>query len=124
MVPVGVVLGIAMDDIAVGEFGVIAIDGVFTVPKVSAAEINQGETLTWVVASGSFDNNAATAVTDDITGATAFADEDAGSSVTSLAVKFTDVPCTVKSYVNHGSGPKSCRARISQMGQVRYLYRR
>ncbi|MFA0792671.1 capsid cement protein, partial [Microbulbifer echini] len=48
VVPVGAVLGVAMDDIAVGETGVLAIDGVFTVPKVSAAEINQGESLTWV----------------------------------------------------------------------------
>ncbi|WP_444958095.1 capsid cement protein [Microbulbifer sp. ZKSA002] len=79
VVPVGAVLGVAMDDIAVGESGVIAIDGVFTVPKVSAAEIDQGETLTWVVASSSFDNNAATVTTGDITGATAFAAENAGS---------------------------------------------
>ncbi|WP_445358096.1 capsid cement protein [Microbulbifer sp. ANSA005] len=96
-VVVGVVLGVAMDDIAVAESGVIGIDGVFSAPKVSAAEINQGETLTWVVASKSFDNNAATAATGDITDAMAFAAEDAGSSVTSLAVKFTGVPGTVKS---------------------------
>ncbi|WP_445354546.1 DUF2190 family protein [Microbulbifer sp. EKSA008] len=97
VVAVGAVLGVAMDDIAVGESGVIGIDGVFTVPKVSAAEVNQGETLTRVVASSSFDNNAATAATGDITGATAFAAEAAGSSVTSFAVKFTGVPGTVKS---------------------------
>ncbi|BBM00454.1 DUF2190 family protein [Microbulbifer sp. GL-2] len=93
---VGAVLGVAMDDIAVGETGVLAIDGVFSVPKVSAAEINQGETLTWVVASSAFDSNAATAATGDITGPTAFAAEAAGNGVTSLAVKFTGVPGTVK----------------------------
>ncbi|WP_444925302.1 capsid cement protein [Microbulbifer sp. TRSA002] len=92
----GAVLGVAMDDIAVGASGVIAIDGVFTVPKVSAAEINQGETLTWVVASSSFDDNATTTATGDITGATAFAAEAAGNGVTSFAVKFTGVPGTVK----------------------------
>ncbi|WP_444945046.1 DUF2190 family protein [Microbulbifer sp. ZKSA006] len=75
------------------EPGVLAIDGVFTVPKVSAAEINQGESLTWVVASSSFDDNAATG---DITGSTAFAAEAAGDGVTSFAVKFTGVPGTVK----------------------------
>ncbi|WP_226649336.1 DUF2190 family protein [Microbulbifer variabilis] len=96
VVPVGAVLGVAMDDIAVGTSGVIAIDGVFTVPKVSAAEIGQGETLTWVVSSSSFDSNAATAATGDITGPTAFAAEAAGNGVTSLAVKFTGVPGTVK----------------------------
>ncbi|WP_299589584.1 DUF2190 family protein [uncultured Microbulbifer sp.] len=96
VVPVGAVLGVAMDDIAVGETGVLAIEGVFTVPKVSAAEINQGESLTWVTASSAFDSNAATAATGDITGATAFAAEAAGAGTASLAVKFTGVPGTVK----------------------------
>ncbi|GAA5446140.1 hypothetical protein Misp06_04349 [Microbulbifer sp. NBRC 101763] len=96
VIVVGAVLGVAMDDIAVGESGVIGIDGVFTVPKVSAAVIGQGEALTWVVASSSFDSNAATAATGDITGPTAFAAEVAGNGVTSLAVKFTGVPGTVK----------------------------
>ncbi|WP_444933599.1 DUF2190 family protein [Microbulbifer sp. JTAC008] len=97
VVPVGTVLGVAMDDIAVGESGVVGVDGVdgvFTVPRVSAAEINQGETLTWVVASRSFDNNAATG---DIIGATAFAAEAAGAGAANLAGKYTGVPGTVKS---------------------------
>ncbi|GAA5446193.1 hypothetical protein Misp06_04402 [Microbulbifer sp. NBRC 101763] len=93
---VGAVLGVAMDDIAVGASGVIAIEGVFTVPKVSAAEINQGETLTWDVSVAAFNNSAATAATGDITGPTAFAAEAAGDGVTSLAAKFTGVPGTVK----------------------------
>ncbi|WHI52976.1 DUF2190 family protein [Microbulbifer sp. MLAF003] len=93
---VGAVLGVAMDDIAVGASGVIAIEGVFTVPKVSAAEISQGETLTWDVSVAAFNNSAATAATGDITGPTAFAAEAAGNSITSLAVKFTGVPGTVK----------------------------
>ncbi|WP_444941359.1 DUF2190 family protein [Microbulbifer sp. ZKSA004] len=94
VVPVGTVLGVAMDDIAVGESGVVGVDGVFTVPRVSAAEINQGETLTWVVASKLFDNNAAAG---GITGATAFAAEAAGAGAANLAGKFTGVPGTVKS---------------------------
>ncbi|WP_444946569.1 capsid cement protein [Microbulbifer sp. VTAC004] len=85
-----------MDDIAVGASGVIAIEGVFIVPKVSAAEIRQGETLTWDVSVAAFNNSAATAATGDITGPTAFAAEAAGDGVTSLAVKFTGVPGTVK----------------------------
>jgi predicted RecA/RadA family phage recombinase len=96
VIAVGAVLGVAMDDIAVGESGVIAIDGVFSVPKVSGAMIGQGETLTWVVFSKAFDDSAATAATGDITGATAFAAEAAGDGVISLAVKFTGVPGTVK----------------------------
>ncbi|WP_444902183.1 capsid cement protein [Microbulbifer sp. SSSA007] len=96
VVTVGAVLGVAMDDIAVGESGVIAIDGVFTVPKVSGAVIGQGETLTWDVSAKAFDDAAATAASGDITGSTAFAAEAAGNGVTSLAVKFTGVPGTVK----------------------------
>ncbi|WP_444909319.1 capsid cement protein [Microbulbifer sp. TRSA005] len=93
---VGAVLGVAMDDIAVGESGVIAIEGVFTVPKVSGAVIGQGELLTWDVSAAAFDDSTATAATGDITGPTAFAAEAAGDGVTSLAVKFTGVPGTVK----------------------------
>ncbi|WP_444922803.1 capsid cement protein [Microbulbifer sp. DLAB2-AF] len=93
---VGAVLGVAMDDIAVGASGVIAIEGVFTVPKVSGAEISQGETLTWDISAVAFDDSAATAATGDITGPAAFAAEAAGDGVTSLAVKFTGVPGTVK----------------------------
>ncbi|QFT54587.1 DUF2190 family protein [Microbulbifer sp. THAF38] len=92
----GAVLGVAMDDIAVGESGVIAIDGVFTVPKVSGAVIGQGESLTWDISAAAFDDSAATAATGDITGPTAFAAESAGNGATSLAVKFTGVPGTVK----------------------------
>ncbi|WP_444890036.1 capsid cement protein [Microbulbifer sp. DLAB2-AA] len=93
---VGAVLGVAMDDIAVGESGVIAIDGVFTVPKVSGAVIAQGESLTWDVSAAAFDDSAATAATGDITGPTAFVAEAADDGVISLAVKFTGVPGTVK----------------------------
>ncbi|WP_444958112.1 capsid cement protein [Microbulbifer sp. ZKSA002] len=96
VVPVGAVLGVAIDDNAVGESGVIGIDGVFTVPKLSAAEINQGETLTWMVVSKSFDNNAATAATGDITVEMVFAAEAAGAGAASLALKFTGVPGIVK----------------------------
>ncbi|WP_444901335.1 capsid cement protein [Microbulbifer sp. SSSA007] len=93
---VGAVLGVAMDDIVVGASGVIAIEGVFTVPKVSGAVIAQGNSLTWDVSAGAFDDAAATAATGDITGPTAFAAEAAGNGATSLAVKFTGVPGTVK----------------------------
>ncbi|MFA0812683.1 DUF2190 family protein [Microbulbifer epialgicus] len=96
VVAIGAVLGVAMDDIAEGESGVIAIEGVFTVPKVSGAVIGQGQPLTWDVSAKAFDDAAATAATGDITGPTAFAAEAAGNGATSLAVKFTGVPGTVK----------------------------
>ena len=89
------VLGVALTDIAQGDTGSVQIEGVFTVPKVSGAVIAQGETLTWDVSAGAFDDNLAVAATGDITGAATVAFEAAGNGVTSLAVKFTGVPGTV-----------------------------
>jgi len=96
VVAIGAVLGVADDAIAVGDSGVVAIEDVFTVPKVSGAVIGQGETLTWDVSAKAFDDAAATAASGDITGSIAFAAEAAGNGATSLAVKFTGVPGTVK----------------------------
>lgn len=94
VVVMGQTLGVALVDIANGATGSVAIDGVYTAPKVSAAVIAQGESLTWDVSAGAFDDNAATPATGDITGPTAVAFEAAGNGVTSLKVKFTGVPGT------------------------------
>lgn len=96
VVVVGQTLGVALVAIAVGATGSVAIDGVFKVPKVSGAVIAQGESLTWDVSAGAFDDNAATPATGDITGPCAVAFEAAGNGVTSMLVKFTGVPGTVK----------------------------
>lgn len=95
VVKVGGTLGVALTDIANGEQGAIQIEGVFTVPKVSGAVIAQGESLTWDVSAGAFDDNAATPATGDVTGAAAVAFEAAGNGVTSFDVKFTGTPGTV-----------------------------
>jgi predicted RecA/RadA family phage recombinase len=95
VVKVGQILGVALVDIAVGESGSVQIEGVFTVPKVTAAVIAQGESLTWDVSAGKFDDNAATPATGDVTGAAAVAFEAAGNTATELDVKFTGVPGTV-----------------------------
>lgn len=95
VVKVGKILGVALVDIANGATGSVAIEGVFTVPKVSGAVIAQGENLTWDVSAGAFDDNAATPATGDVTGAPAIAFEAAGNGVTSFDVKFTGVPGTV-----------------------------
>ena len=96
VVAIGQILGVALVDIANGETGSVAIEGVFSVPKVSGAVIAQGESLTWDVSAGAFDDNAATAATGDITGAPAVAFEAAGNGVTTLKVRFTGIPGTVK----------------------------
>ena len=95
VVVVGKVLGVCLVDIANGATGSVALDGVFSVPKVSAAVIAQGENLTWDASAAAFDDNAATPATGDVTGPPAVAFEAAGNGVTSLLVKFTGVPGTV-----------------------------
>ena len=96
VVVVGQTLGVALVGIAIGATGSVALEGVFDAPKVSGAVIAQGESLTWDVSAGAFDDNAAIAATSDVTGPCAVAFEAAGNGVTTLAVKFTGVPGTVK----------------------------
>ncbi len=95
VVVIGKVLGVCLVDIAAGATGSVALDGVFSVPKVSGAVIAQGENLTWDASAAAFDDNAAVAATGDVTGPPAIAFESAGNGVTSLLVKFTGVPGTV-----------------------------
>lgn len=99
VVKMGNILGVALVDIPNGATGSVAVRGVFRVPKVSGAVIKAGESLTWDVSAasgaGSFDDNAATPATGDVTGAAAVAFEDAGNGDTTLAVMFTGVPGTV-----------------------------
>ena len=94
VVAVGQILGVALKDISNNTTGSVAVDGVFAVPKVSAAVIAAGESLTWDASAAAFDDNAATPATGDITGAAAVAFQAAGNGVTTLNVKFTGVPGT------------------------------
>ena len=95
VVAMGQTLGVALVDIADTASGAVAIKGVFTVAKVSAAVIAQGESLTWDVSVSGFDDNAATPATGDVTGPPAMAAEAAGNGVTSFDVLFTGTPGTV-----------------------------
>lgn len=95
VVKMGNTLGVALVDIANGDVGAVSCCGVFTVPKVSGAVIAQGESLTWDVSAGAFDDNAAVAASGDVTGPAAHAWESAGNGVTTIAVKFTGCPGTV-----------------------------
>ncbi len=54
---------------ASGETIPVAVEGVFTLPKVSAAVFVQGEKLIWDDSAGAFDDSAATPASGDITGA-------------------------------------------------------
>lgn len=86
VVVVGNLVGVAITDIANGEVGAVGIDGVWELPKVSAAVIAAGETVNYDVSAGEFDDNAATAATGDLTGG-CVAVEAAGNGDTTVKVK-------------------------------------
>jgi predicted RecA/RadA family phage recombinase len=79
-------LGVALTDIANGDTGAVAIEGVFTLPKVSAAVFAVGEKLIWDTSAGAFDDSSATPASGDITGA----------AVAIVAGANTETTCTVK----------------------------
>lgn len=91
VVRAGQILGVAATDAAIGE-EVELLFGVYTVPKVTAAVIAQGESLTWDASAAKFDDNLAVAASGDVTGAAAVAWEAAGNGVTELDVLLTGVP--------------------------------
>jgi len=86
VVATGHCIGVALVDIADGATGSVAVEGVFTVPKVSAAVFTQGEKLIWDASASAFDDSAATPATGDIT----------GGAVAWIAGANTETTCTVK----------------------------
>jgi predicted RecA/RadA family phage recombinase len=87
VVVVGQQLGIALVDIAATTgTGSVALSGVYSVPKVSAAVIAQGESVIYDVSASAFDDNAATPATGDVSGC-CVAMEAAGNGVTTVNVK-------------------------------------
>ena len=78
-------IGIALVAIANGASGAVQIDeGVFEVPKVSAAVFKQGESLIWDKSAGKFDDNQATPATGDVSGAVIAAADGANGETTCL----------------------------------------
>ncbi|MCA8932077.1 MAG: DUF2190 family protein [Rhodospirillaceae bacterium] len=67
-VVIGEQIGILAVDIANGASGTVYMEGVFTVPKVSAAEIGQGESVIWDASEGAFEDSLATPATGDVSG--------------------------------------------------------
>lgn len=83
-------LGAALVAIADGASGSVAVDGVFTAPKVSAAVFAQGEKLLFDVSAGSgvgaFDDSAATPESGDVL----------GGAIAWVAGANTETTCTIK----------------------------
>lgn len=97
VVVIGNLLGVCAVDIADGETGTVNLTGVYEVPKVDGAVIGKGESLTWDVSAGKFDDNAASPATGDITGAAAVAMEAKGvtsGTASVIKVRFTGAPGT------------------------------
>jgi len=67
VVVIGNLLGVALVDIAATTgTGAVAIEGVYSLPKVSAAVIAQGETVVYKAGSGNIDDNLAALVAGDL----------------------------------------------------------
>lgn len=89
LVVVGSLLGVATGDIANGEDGILALEGVFTLPKVASASANaftQGEKLIFDVSTAKFEKSTFTPATGDVSGA-AVAFEAATSTATTATIK-------------------------------------
>ncbi len=91
VVVAGTTLAVALVDIANGASGTVAIEGVFTLPKVSAAVIAQGEEVIWDASETAFEDNAHTPATGDVSNA-AIATVAAGSGTTTVKVKLLPNP--------------------------------
>jgi predicted RecA/RadA family phage recombinase len=87
LVVIGHLLGVTLGDIADGETGTAAIEGVFEgVPKVAAAVFTAGEKLIYDVSAGAFADSAATPASGDIT----------GGAVAIVAGANAETTCTIK----------------------------
>lgn len=97
LVVVGSLLCVAVTDIGAGETGVLATEGVFTLPKATHASTKafaQGENLTFDVSAAVFEKGATTAATGDISGV-AVAWEAAASTAATGLVYLSNKPGTI-----------------------------
>lgn len=86
VVVIGQQMGVCLGDIAANAVGSVQISGVFTLAKVSAAVIAQGQSVIWDASASAFDDNAAIPAAGDVSGC-CVAMEAAGNGVTTIDVK-------------------------------------
>lgn len=89
------VLYVATVDIANTATGVIATNVAVNAPMTDGAAIAAGDTVTWDVSAGTFDDHDATPATGDITGAAARAVEAGDDTNDTVRVKLTGAQGTV-----------------------------
>ena len=83
-------IGVARQAIASGQTGIVAVSGVFEIPKVSAAVIKAGEGINWDASAGEVDDNAAATAVGDVA-EFGKALEDAGNGVVVIDVDITEL---------------------------------
>ena len=83
-------LGVAMNDGAIGDDADFAIEGVFQLPKVSAAVIARGDSVFWDASADEIDDNAAIKAAGDFT--CGWATKAAGAGVVIVEVKINSSP--------------------------------
>lgn len=89
------ILAVALSAIADGATGNVGYNCAVTAPKVTAAVFKKGESLTWDVSAGKFDDNQATPASGDVSGAAARADADGANLETTCSVWLTGIPSTL-----------------------------
>ena len=82
----GSTVGVALTDIANGDVGAVAIEGVFDLTKVTGAVIAQGSVVNWDDSASAVDDHLSTAASGDVEGF-GIAMEAAGSGVLVIKVK-------------------------------------
>lgn len=87
-VVIGSLLGVALHDVASGATGTAAVEGVFTLPKLSTAVIAEGDRLHWDIDSSPPQFIKASAATGDLLNA-AVAVAAAGNGTTTVQAKLT-----------------------------------
>lgn len=92
-VAVGVLLGVALGDVATGDTGRAAIEGGFELPKLSTAVITRGASLIWDISEGRFIITSAAA--GDLVGC-AVAIEPAGNGDATVVAKLIPGNATVQ----------------------------
>lgn len=85
-VVIGSQIGVACVDIADGDSGAVAMEGVFELPKATGTAIPQGDKALFIVADGNFNAASTTAAAGDISGC-CVAWEAAASAATVVRVK-------------------------------------
>lgn len=88
MVSMGNMVGVALADIANGDVGSVQVEGVFDLPKVSAAVIALHDTVDFDSSAGAVEDNASTLASGDV-GNFGIALEAAGNGVTTVRVRLT-----------------------------------